>query len=54
MKIYEKPLALVENLEVEDVIAASLMPVDSANAKSSLLGNTDGASDTDNVIVFQW
>ena len=53
MKIYEKPMALIEKIEVEDVITAS-----APAAQGLLKGSQDasaiaGASDT-NVIVFEW
>ncbi|MBQ3037806.1 MAG: hypothetical protein IJD30_01370 [Clostridia bacterium] len=49
MKIYEKPMALIEKIEVEDVITASFgYDANTAAAKEF----TDDASA--NVIVFEW
>ncbi len=50
MKIYEKPMAKIENINVEDVITSSAIYTgDSAMAKE--FGVTDSSS---NVIVFEW
>ena len=49
MKIYEKPMALIEKIEVEDVITASFgLDGDTDAAK---VFNGDTATD---VIVFEW
>ena len=49
MKIYEKPMAIIETIEVEDVITASTVDVttDEAAALKKVTG-------TDEVILFQW
>lgn len=49
MKIYEKPMAIVEKIEVEDVITASI-----ANLSSDETAALKTAAGADNVIVFQW
>ena len=50
MKIYEKPMALIEKIEVEDVITASeLLEAGSQDAKALLAGD-----DTTRVVVFEW
>ena len=48
MKIYEKPMAIIEKIEVEDVITASI--VEASAAELTALG---ADADTD-VILFQW
>lgn len=48
MKIYEKPMAIIEAIEVEDVITASIIAAN-ADEKAALL--QDGTSE---VVVFQW
>ena len=49
MKIYEKPMAIIEKIEVEDVITAST--VQGSDAEVAALKEAAG---TDNVILFQW
>ena len=49
MKIYEKPMAIIEKIEVEDVITAS--HVQGSDAETAALKEAAGA---DNVILFQW
>ena len=48
MKIYEKPMALIEKIEVEDVITASFL-VEAGGANDALL--LDGS---EKAIVFEW
>ncbi len=50
MKIYEKPMAIIEAIEVEDVITASTA-VDVPVAEYNALKEATGAND---VILFQW
>ena len=51
MKIYEKPMAIIETIEVEDVITASLEQVSiNANEKAALIGD----SGAEYAVVFQW
>lgn len=49
MKIYEKPMAIIETIEVEDVITASNVELDANESKA--LAEVVG---TDEVILFQW
>ena len=49
MKIYEKPMATIETIEVEDVITASAVEL-STNEAAAL----KQAFGTDNVVIFQW
>ena len=49
MKIYEKPMAIIEKIEVEDVITASYTT--GSDAEVAALKEAAGA---DNVILFQW
>ena len=49
MKIYEKPMAIIEKIEVEDVITAST--VDASDEEVAALQEATGA---ENVILFQW
>ena len=48
MKIYEKPMAIIEKIEVEDVITASNITL-TADERTALAGQVDGAQD---VILF--
>ena len=50
MKIYEKPMAIIEKIEVEDVITASVF-TGGSDAETAALKEAAG---TDNVILFQW
>ncbi len=50
MKIYEKPMAIIEKIDVEDVTTASTS-VDIGDAEYSALKQQAGA---DEVILFQW
>ena len=50
MKIYEKPMASFEMINVEDVITDSA-PV---NLNSEEMAAIQSAAGTDNVIIFQW
>ena len=47
MKIYEKPMALIEKIEVEDVITSSI--VLEGDAKAAFTSDADTT-----VIVFEW
>lgn len=49
MKIYEKPMAIIEKIEVEDVITASTVVI-SDDVNAALAAKTS----TDEVILFQW
>ncbi len=49
MKIYEKPMAIIETIEVEDVITASNVVLN-ADEKAALAT----AASADDVILFQW
>lgn len=49
MKIYEKPMAIIEAIEVEDVITASNVTL--TPDEQAAIAN---AADADNVILFQW
>ena len=53
MKIYEKPMAIIETIEVEDVITASVTVVD---GQTTLTGDEKSAlaDGVNNVVVFQW
>jgi len=50
MKIYEKPMAIIETIEVEDVITASNVVIN-ADETAALAAKVSGA---DEVILFQW
>ncbi|MBR3791584.1 MAG: hypothetical protein IKK18_02675 [Clostridia bacterium] len=49
MKIYEKPMAIIETIEVEDVITASIVEGISEAELTAL-----GADANTDVILFQW
>ena len=54
MKIYEKPMAIVNKFEVEDVIAASEFAGSVTDAE---LGEIQAVAGNENVtqgVVFQW
>lgn len=53
MKIYEKPMAIVNRFEVADVIAASEI---SATATKEIMGSAAESFDdtTTQGVVFQW
>ena len=51
MKFYEKPMAIVEKIEVEDVITASVHAATAAE-KEAILGQTTVSAD--NLVLFQW
>lgn len=55
MKIYEKPMAIVNKFEVEDVIAESVYAAGS-EAITGVTAGTSFASDaaTTQGVVFQW
>lgn len=48
MKIYEKPMALIEKIEVEDVITTSVV-IDKNDANATALSATEMGA-----IVFEW
>ena len=50
MKIYEKPMAIIEAIEVEDVITTST-PISLTAEESTAL---KGAAEAGEVILFQW
>ena len=52
MKIYEKPMAIIEKIEVEDVITTS-QTVSNPEAAAAIK-DAMGTGATDNVILFQW
>lgn len=52
MKIYEKPMATIEVIEVEDVITTSTLAA--SDAQKAAIINQVGAESTDNVLVFEW
>ncbi len=52
MKIYEKPMAIIETIDVEDVITASTT-IENADVASALKSAT-GMTEDDNLILFQW
>ena len=51
MKIYEKPMAIVNRFNVEDVIAASELPNTTLTAAEQAAVTAAGA---DQGVVFQW
>lgn len=53
MKIYEKPMATIEVIEVEDVITTSVLLNATADQKAQILEKV-GADANDNVLVFEW
>lgn len=53
MKIYEKPMATIEKLDVMDVITSSGNVKISEDAGLSAAATANGFSDT-NAIVFEW
>ena len=58
MKIYEKPMAIIEKINVEDVITASVVtPADDFSASTgnmnTYLGGTTGNT-SNATIVFEW
>ena len=54
MKIYEKPMAIVNKFEVEDVIAASIYAADNATFVAVKAGTAYEADNTSQGVVFQW
>ena len=52
MKIYEKPMAIVEKIEVEDVITASLATASEAEKQAIL--DAAGVTGAQDLILFQW
>lgn len=53
MKIYEKPMAIVNKFEVEDVIAASIYAADDATFVA-VVDDTTYEGTTSQGVVFQW
>ena len=53
MKIYEKPMAIIEKINVEDVITASAIEINSSNSTMNDAGNALIGAD-DRTIVFEW
>ena len=52
MKIYEKPMAIIEKIDVEDVITTSLAITNTE--VETALKNELGLQASDNLILFQW
>ena len=52
MKIYEKPMAIIEKINVEDVITASKTVANDDVSKA--IADAMGNQTADNVILFQW
>ena len=48
MKIYEKPMAMIENIELEDVMTTS------GEETAELVADLMTETGADNVIVFEW
>ena len=48
MKIYEKPMAMIENIELEDVMTTS------GEETAMLVADLMEETGADNVIVFEW
>ena len=53
MKIYEKPMAIINKFEVEDVIAASIYSADS-EIYQDVIADTQYAGTEAQGVVFQW
>ena len=53
MKIYEKPMAIIEKIEVEDVITSSLQVVNE-DVSAAIAEKVGGGQTAENVILFQW
>ena len=53
MKIYEKPMAIIEAIEVEDVITVS-GTAQIGSDEMAALKDAAGLGATDEVILFQW
>lgn len=53
MKIYEKPMATIEKLDVQDVITSSTSIELSSDAGLSAAAAANGLNET-NAIVFEW
>ena len=53
MKIYEKPMAIVNKFEVEDVIAASFASTEAGAEDLATIQATAGSNVTQGV-VFEW
>jgi hypothetical protein len=54
MKNYEKPMALIEKINVEDVITASILDLKSNAELKEALVNGGAIGADDNVIIFEW
>lgn len=53
MKIYEKPMAIIEKIDVEDVITTS-PAVANQDAYGDAYADLRTAAGTDNAIIFEW
>ena len=53
MKIYEKPMAIVERINCEDVMTTSPV-VSDENTASAAYSALKTAAQTDNAIIFEW
>ncbi len=53
MKIYEKPMAIIEKIDVEDVITTS-GEFNTLNASSEAAKAVAAQAKTDAAIVFEW
>ena len=54
MKIYEKPMAIVNKFEVEDVIAASIVLTEMASGADLETIKTATGNEAAQGVVFQW
>jgi hypothetical protein len=54
MKIYEKPMAIIEKINVEDVITASALKLTSENSTMNDKGTALAGADDLGTIVFEW
>ncbi len=53
MKIYEKPMAIIEKIVVEDVITSSAA-IGTASLNDEELAAVKSATSASDVIVFEW
>ena len=54
MKIYEKPMAIIEKINVEDVITASAIEINSSNSTLNGKGTALAGEGDLGTIVFEW
>ena len=54
MKIYEKPMAIVNKFEVEDVIAASVDAKLAEDADLTRIQNAVSGAEVTQGVVFEW